>query len=130
MVLLALAVAAIPLFFAARYLHDGLGAARADPAAAVGDLRRAADLDPLDAEPLLVEATIEAGAGAPARAVALARQALGREPDNFAARLLVARELAGSDPAAARRELDVARALNPTDPQVRALGRLLAVPPG
>ncbi len=118
----ALVIVAVPLWLSARFFQQAYGKSGA-PAAALADLRRAADLNPLDADPLLLRATIEAQQGDRGAAIADLNEALAREPRNFEARLLLARELASVDPAAARAELLDARRLNPLDPVARALQR-------
>lgn len=123
--LAALALLVVPLFLSAQYLRRGLGEMADDPPAAAADLGRAADLDPLDAEPLLAKATVEVRAGARQAALGTLREALAREPESYVAHYLLALVLAPSRPVAARRQLDLARALNPRDPAVRELARRL-----
>jgi O-Antigen ligase len=117
------ALAAAPLFLAERYRARGFAVARDDPEQALSDLRRSADLNPLDDDALLAEAVIEARLGRTQRALAALREAEGREPDNYAVHYLLARELAPLDPARASQELARARSLNPNGPEIEALAR-------
>lgn len=123
--LLALALMTIPLYLSSRYVQRANEVAQVDPHAAIADLDRASDLDPLKAEPLLLKGTIESRLGEPELALAAFHQALDREPRNYTAYYLIARELVYSNPQAARRALLRARELNPSDPGVAALERLL-----
>jgi hypothetical protein len=125
-VLVALALLAVPLYLSGRYAQRASDEAGDEPRAAIADYGRAADLDPLSAEPLLAEAAIRSRLGERGAALASLREAVDREPRNYAARLLIAAELAGSDPAAARDAIRRARELNPRDRTVRALSRRLA----
>src|SRR5262249_54889925 len=90
--LVALAVCALPLWLSSRYPQRAYGELDASPQAAIADLDRAADFDPLDADPLLVRASIESGRGEGDAAIADLREALRREPRNFEATYLLARE--------------------------------------
>jgi hypothetical protein len=123
--LVALALLAVPLYLSGRYEQRARQEAAADPWAAAADFGRAADLNPLAAQPLLAKAAIQSRLGEPGASLATLRGAVRREPRNYATRLLIARQLAKSDPAAARRAIRRARALNPKDPEMEALwGRL------
>jgi tetratricopeptide (TPR) repeat protein len=123
--LVALALVAVPLYLSGRYMQRASEKSSADPQGAIADLNRAADLDPLEAEPLLVEGAIESRLGERDQALAAFREAVDREPRNYAAHYLIARELADANPQAARLELREARKLNPSDPSIVALGRQL-----
>ena len=116
-----LALLAIPLYLSARFLKDAYAKAATDPAAALDELRSSARWNPLDADPLVIRASIESREGESAAAIADLGNAIGREPDNFEAHLLLARQLASGEPAAAKEELARARELNPTDPAVEKL---------
>jgi len=124
--LVALALFAVPLFLSDRYVKRARAEQRDSPLAAIADFDRAAELNPLAAEPLLAKAMVEARLGESEPALAALREALGREPRNVAAYLLMARELARSDLPAARRATGHALALDPTDPNVKALSRRLS----
>lgn len=123
--LVPLMVVAVPLFLSDRYLDRGRDAAASEPRAAIAELRRAGDLNPLAAEPLLVEAQVRKSLGEAEEALATLRKAVEREPQSYPARLALARELVDSDPPGARRELGVALELNPMNPAARALARQL-----
>ena len=88
-------------------------------------LRKAADLNPLDPDPLIFRSGVEAGLGDRGAALSDLHEALGREPDNFEARYLLARELSRADPAAARAELRRAHQLNPKDSAANLLEKQL-----
>ncbi len=126
--LIVAALACMPLFLSARYLQRSYGESATDPAAAAEDLRKAADLNPLDPDPLMIRAGLEAELGNREAALSDLHGALGREPDNFEARYLLARELSRSDPAAARVELQRARRLNAKDGAAIALEKQLSGP--
>jgi hypothetical protein len=117
---------AVPLFLSQRYENRALGEFPGNPAAALSDLNRAADLDPFDPEPLLAEGVIESRLGRDAAAESALRQAIGRQPDGFAGHFFLARVLARTDLTAARAEAREALRLNPFDPQTRALARSLS----
>ncbi|MBW8059336.1 MAG: hypothetical protein FVQ78_03190 [Solirubrobacterales bacterium] len=124
--LAALALLAVPLYLSGRYEQRALDLAAEAPRAAVADLDRAADLNPLAARPLLAKAEIQLGLGERERALATTRAALEREPSTFVAQLLLARQLVAGDLPGARRAVRRARELNPSDPSVDALRRRLA----
>ena len=98
---------------------------RSDPAAALRDLGRAADLNPYSDQPLIDRGAVAASLGDRALALRSFHDAIERVPDNYASHWFVARELLRSRPTAARRALDRARALNPRGLEVRALERRL-----
>jgi O-antigen ligase len=124
--LAALALLAVPLYLSGRYVQRARGEEGSEPRTAIADFGRAADLDPLAAEPLLAKAAIQSRLGERGPALATLREAADREPRNYAVQLLVAAELRGSDPAAAREAIRRARQLNPDDPTVKAVWRRLA----
>ncbi len=123
--LVAAALVAVPLFVSDRYAQRGLAEVGSDPDAALRDLGRAADLNPLADEPLIERGAVAAGVGDPALALSSFRDAVDRVPDNYASHWFIARELLHSRPAAARAALERARELNPRGPEVRALERRL-----
>ena len=123
--LVVLALIAVPLFVSDRYAQRGVAEAATDPAAALGDLGRAADLNPYSDLPLIERGAVAAGRGERALAVRSFRDAIERVPDNYASHWFLARELLRSDPAAARRALAPALELNPHGPEVLALKRRL-----
>ncbi len=116
---------ALPLFMSQRYANQAQDEFPDDPAAALSDFGRAADLDPYDPQPLLARGVIESEIGRDQEAVATFREAVDREPDEYATHYFLARELAASDPAAARVEAEEALRLNPLDLKTRALARRL-----
>lgn len=126
--LIVAALVCMPLFLSARYLQRSYGEATSDPAVAAEDLQRAADLNPLDPDPLMFRSGVEARLGDRGATLSDLHGALGREPDNFEARYLLARELSRSDPAAARAELRRARQLNPKDVAAIELEKQLNAP--
>ena len=118
-------IVAVPLFLSQRYANRAYDEYQGDPAAALSDLSDAADLDPYDPEPLLARGVLESRLGQPQQAVSAFRDAIERQPDNYAAHFFLARALAPTDPAAARVEAREALRLNPLDLQTRALNRRL-----
>jgi O-antigen ligase len=126
--LIAAALVCMPLFLSARYLQRSYGEATSDPAVAAEDLQKAADLNPLDPDPLIFRSAVEAGIGDREATLADLHEALGREPENFEARYLLARELSRSDPATALAELQRARQLNSKDAAAIALEKGLNAP--
>lgn len=127
--LVAVAVACVPFFAASRYLQRAHGETASDSRAAMADFDRAAELNPLDAEPLLARAEVEAQLGESAAALGSLREAEEREPRNYLVHYLRARELAALDRAAALRALREAEDLNPTGEEVGALRQRLAAEP-
>ena len=123
--LVAVALIAMPLFVSDRYTQRGLDEAADDPASALRDLERAADLNPLSDQPLIERGALAASLGDRALAVRSFREATERVPDNYASRWFLARELLRSRPAAARAALVRARELNPRGPEVLALEKRL-----
>ncbi|MGH2981402.1 MAG: O-antigen ligase family protein, partial [Solirubrobacterales bacterium] len=119
------AVAAIPLFFAQSYANRAYDESVDNPAAALTDLDRAARLNPFDAEPLLSEGVIASRLGDRGRALDAFRDAVDREPENYAGYYFLALELERSDPGAARVAAREALRLNPLDRRARALDRRL-----
>jgi tetratricopeptide (TPR) repeat protein len=111
----------------ARYTDAAYHDFRDDPGLALSRLNRAADLNPLSAEPLLARGVVAQRLGLAATARSSFQRAAGREPDNWFAQF----ELGVLDAAAGRRASAVAhiakaRRLNPqqmivqvVDPQVR-----------
>jgi tetratricopeptide (TPR) repeat protein len=122
----ALALVAVPLFFGAAYLNRAEGKAAGDPAAAVGDYKRAAELNPLSDQPLIGKSVVEARVGDEALAVQTLHEASGRVPDDYVPYYLLGEVLAESNPAAARAAAAKARSLNPRGPEVIELQQLLA----
>jgi hypothetical protein len=119
------ALAAGPIFLSQRYSDEALDAYPADPGAAISDLDRAADLNPWDPDPFLTKGLIELRLGRQSQAVAAFRDALDRQPQNYAGHYFLARALAPTDIGAARAEASVALRLNPLDPLARSLNRRL-----
>lgn len=114
--LVAAALAALPLFFSDRYLQ--YGSDTADPAAAFSDFDRAASINPFAEEPLLAKGMLAQQQGETARAAAAYRDAMGRQPDNWVPHYLLGTLLATTDPTASRAELERALTLNPRDPRI------------
>lgn len=120
------ALSCVPFFLSDRLLEDGTGLSQTDPAAAVRELDRAADLNPLAAQPLLVKGVVLSRLGESGEAIEAFREAADRQPDNYATHYFLAKELRASDPAAAAAEVQAALELNPRGPEVKALQRRLA----
>ncbi len=118
---------AVPLFLSERYANQAYDSYPQHPATALSDLDRAADLNPYDPQPLYANGVIEAAGGRHAEAAASFREAIEREPVNYAGHYFLARELAGSDPPRARAEVSEAMRLNPFDLKSRALARRLGL---
>jgi hypothetical protein len=116
---------ALPLFMSQRYANHAYDEYPEDPATALSDLDRSADLDPYDPQPLLAKGVIESQLGREQEAVAAFREAVDREPQGYAGHYFLARQLAVTDPAAAQAEVAEALRLNPHDPVTRRLERRL-----
>jgi O-Antigen ligase len=113
-------------WLSASYEDAGAADGRRDPAQAYSRLERAADLDPLSAQPLVVEGSIALARRDLARARSSFGEALQREPKNWYAHLQLALldDLLGRfRPAAA--EVRRARVLNPRDPGAALAERLI-----
>jgi hypothetical protein len=119
------AIVAVPLFLSERYRTRALSEWRSDADKAFKDLDLAADLDPLDEQPLLAKGAIALRLGRVQAAAEAFREARGRAPDNYASHYYLARALRDSDPPAARRQLDAAIELNPDGPELKQLERQL-----
>jgi hypothetical protein len=124
--LAALALGTIPFYLAERYTDRALGEWQANPTVAYDDLDRAASLNPLSLEPLLIKGAIAAKEGDRALALSAFEKAKSRVPQSYAPYYFIARELLRSDPIGARRALGTARTLNPKDLQSIALARRLS----
>ena len=120
---------AVPLFLSQRYANRAYGEYPQDPAAALSDLDRAADLNPYDPQPLYAKGVIESRGGQSAAATVSFRDAIDRQPINYAGHYFLANELQRSDPAVARAEVSEAMRLNPFDLKSRALARHLGLKP-
>lgn len=109
--------------------YEDAGAAvwRTNPSKAYSRLERAASLDPLSAEPLVVEGSIALRRRDLPRARSSFERALQREPKNWYAHLQLALldDVRGQFRAAAREVLQ-ARNLNPRDPGAALASRLIA----
>lgn len=121
---------AIPLFLSQSYVNRAYDRSAQSPAEALDDLDRAAGLNPFDPQPLLAEGVIAGRSGDRQRALGAFREAVDREPQNYAAHYFLARELARSDPAAALASAEEALRLNPGDPLARRLNRRLQASDG
>jgi hypothetical protein len=124
-VLVALALAIVPLFLSVRYAQRASEEASRYPHAALADFDRAARFNPLDASPLLSKGSLEARLGEKPQALEAFRQAANREPDNYAAYYFLASELATTNPSAAESQLGRALELNPHDASLHQLQRRL-----
>jgi hypothetical protein len=122
----ALVLISAPIYLSQRHTSRALDEWTVDTEAAYDDLERAADLNPLEAQPLLVEGAIATFRGDDERAIEAFYAAADREPDSYAAHIYLAQELLEVDPAAAARSLARATALNPTGVEIRRLSAALA----
>jgi hypothetical protein len=116
---------AVPLFLSQRYASRAVDEYPADTGAALSDLNRAADLDPYDPYPLLAKGLIESRLGRDAAAVSAFRDAIDRQPDDYASHFFLARTLVRTDLADARAEAREALRLDPLDLHTRKLNRSL-----
>jgi hypothetical protein len=124
--LVALVLVAVPLFFSSSYLSRGIGKQYSEPAAAIEDFHKAAQWNPLDAEPLLLKGLVESNSGAEKAALQSLAEAAEREPDNYASYLFAAELLLPKHLRKGTEELDRAAALNPREPSILRLRRSLA----
>ena len=115
--LAAAALVAAPLFVSDRYTQRGVAEAGSDPAAALRDLGRAADLNPLADQPLIDRGAVAAGVGDRALALSSFREAIDRVPDNYASHWFLARELLRSRPLAARAAPGARQGAEPARPR-------------
>ena len=86
--LVAAALVAMPLFVSDRYVQRGIAEARDDPGAALRDLKRASELNPLSEQPLIDRGALAASLGEHALALESFRDAIERVPDNYALALV------------------------------------------
>jgi len=120
-----LALSAVFPFLSERYLNAAYAGWEGDLAQAYDDLDRARDLNPLANEPWLAEGAIADAAGDRRRAIAAFREAVEKQPEEWAGHFFLVELLAPDKPRLARRELDHARRLNPNSPEIEELeGRL------
>jgi len=112
------ALVAVPFFLAERYIDRAFGEQEADPTAAIGDLGRAASLNPWDPVALISKGTLAASIGERGVAIEALREAAEREPENYGPHYFLANVLYPHDLAAARRQIDTALRLNPREPAV------------
>jgi hypothetical protein len=117
---------AIPLFLSQRYIERALDEYPSDPASALQNLDRAADLNPYDAGPLMTAGVIKTRLGEDKAAVSTLREAVDRQPDGFAPHFLLARALENVDLDAARAETAESLRLNPLDVDSQDLSKSLA----
>jgi len=119
-----LAALALPTFVSERLTLEAGRSWRADTPDAYSKLDTAADLNPYTDVPLLLKSAIAARRGDDDVAVAAAREAIARAPENWRGHLLAAEALR-DDSAAARAAIERADALNPTNPEVNRIERQL-----
>lgn len=103
----------VPIYLSEHLVDQATSIAASDPSGAQSDLDRAADLDPLNSEPLLFKGVLLERDGEKAGAISAFQEAVDRQPDNYATHYFLARALASTDPAQARSEISRAAALNP-----------------
>jgi tetratricopeptide (TPR) repeat protein len=124
--LAAAAVAALPLWVAARFADRGAATWTERPSGALRDLERAAELDPLAPAPHVRRGVVAVGLGRPDVARQAFEAALDRDRaawyPYFQLGLLAAER---GEPAVARRKLRAALRLNPEDPLIRRALRLV-----
>ncbi|HEX8121471.1 MAG TPA: O-antigen ligase family protein [Solirubrobacteraceae bacterium] len=112
---------------AARFERSAYKTQRTDPASTLSRLERAADLDPLSADPLIGRAVILRTRGRAGEARADLAEAIDREPNNWFAHFEAAL-LAGSERRWADAERSIRRTaeLNPRQPLVARVRRRIA----
>ena len=121
-----LVVVTAPIYISQRHTSRALDEWPIDTDAAYDDLKSAADLNPLEAQPLLVEGAIASFRGDTQRAIEAFSAAADREPDSYAAHIYLAQELLEEDPVAAAQSLARAAELNPNGFEIRRLSAALA----
>jgi hypothetical protein len=124
-----LAISAIPLWLAERFVDNAYSGWRSDLAGAYDDLDRAQRLNPLSDMPVLAEGAIAKAAGDADRALEAFGEAADMRPEEWATHYLLADLHADSDRLVARNEIRVALELNPLDQRVRELAEELGVDP-
>ncbi len=123
-VLVVVAAATLPVYVSSRLTERAFAVSRRDPAAALADLRRAQDWNPLAGVPAIAEGLVALRADRPPAARRAFAAAVRRDPSSWFARL----ELGLLDTRAGRRaaglaQLDAAVARNPRDPIARRARR-------
>jgi tetratricopeptide (TPR) repeat protein len=108
-----LALTVVPPYLSERYVDKAFDGWSADVDQAYEDLDRAADLNPLDEDPLLTEGGIARAAGDRERAIDAFERAADKRPEEWAAHYFLAILYSNKDPGRARQELDIAAAQNP-----------------
>jgi hypothetical protein len=122
LVIVALALTLAVPWLSSRYEASALTGSRRSPIGAVADLGRAADLNPLSADPLIPQAILARELGRPAFARQALDEAIRREPKNWFARYeLALLDASSGQRADALRQLDVVDRLNPQQPVVAQL---------
>jgi hypothetical protein len=122
LLIIALALTLAVPWLSSRYEASALTGDRRSPIGAVADLGRAADLNPLSADPLIPQAILARELGRPAFARGALDEAIRREPKNwFAHYELALLEAVGAQRADALRQLDRVERLNPQQPVVARL---------
>ncbi|MDQ3103064.1 MAG: hypothetical protein M3Q53_04405, partial [Actinomycetota bacterium] len=124
-----LALSAVPVLAAERYVDAAYGGWRENRELAYANLDRAASLNPLSEEPLLAEGGIARAAGDSERAIEAFREATAKRPEEWAAHYFIADLSAAADPVAARAEVRIALTLNPNSVPVRKLAERLGITP-
>jgi O-antigen ligase len=125
-VLCAATVLALPLLAAARLADRGFSSWRANPARAIDDLERAAELDPLSATPDVRLGVVAIDLERPALARRAFESALERDSSAWYPEFQLGLLAAPHSRAEALRRLRVARERNPREAEVRrALGAVL-----
>jgi tetratricopeptide (TPR) repeat protein len=123
-----LALSTAAPYFADRYINEAGQKISSNPEAAIADLDRARDLNPLDNFPLLRKGYIQSLIGDSQGALASYRQAADLRPEDYASHFLIAQLEATRNPGLAQNEIRVALELNPLDAKVRALATRLGIP--
>ncbi len=123
-VLVVVAVATLPVYVSSRLTESAFAVSRRDPDAALADLRRAQDWNPLAGVPAIAEGLVALRAGRPGPARTAFAAAVRRDPSSWFARL----ELGLLDVRAGQRvaglaQLGEAVARNPRDPIARRVRR-------
>lgn len=124
-----LALSAVPILMAERYVDAAYANWREDRDRAYANLDRAASLNPFSEEPLLAEGAIARADGDNERAQAAFREAAEKRPEEWATHYFIATLNVASDRDAARDEARIALGQNPNDIELRKLAERLGITP-
>jgi O-Antigen ligase len=119
-------VALVPAYLSVRYTDRALGSYRAAPENAIRDLDRAARLNPLSDDPLVLKGSLEALQHRPAPARKAFEDALGRAPNWYSWLEIGLLDMQAGRFGAARAALDRASRLDANDEDLKAAFAVLA----